>query len=111
MYAIVETGGKQYRVSNNETINVDLITDAEGELLANGEEVVLDRVLMVANEDGSYAIGAPLVEKAIVHAKIVHGIEKGEKVIVFKKKRRQGYKKTIGHRQQHTKLLITSISS
>lgn len=110
MYAVVETGGKQYRVSPKSYVEVDLIKDDAGELLADGLEIELDKVLMLANE-GKYTIGAPHVAGAKVIARVVHGLEKGEKIIVFKKRRRQGYKKTIGHRQQYTQLFIKEIAA
>lgn len=111
MYAVVETGGKQYRVSPGASIKVDLIKTPEGVIIADGEKIELERVLMVANDDQGYSIGAPLVANAKIIARVVSGLEKDSKIIVFKKKRRQGYKKTIGHRAQHTRLLIESISS
>lgn len=111
MYAVVVAGGKQYRVSPGESIKVDLMKNPEGVDFATGDKVEFDQVLMIASDEQAYTIGAPLVKNAKITARVMSGLEKDSKIIVFKKKRRQGYKKTIGHRQQHTRLFIESISS
>ena len=101
MYAVVQTGGKQYRVEEGNTIMVE-------KLLVNaGEEVVLDNVLLVGDED-KVSIGRPKVDGAKVVAQCVKQT-RGPKVIVFKKRSKKGYKKTQGHRQYLTELKITSI--
>jgi ribosomal protein L21 len=103
MYSIVETGGFQYKVSMGDTVRIPLI-DAEV-----GSEMEIKSVLLVAN-GADIKVGTPVVEDALVKAEILsHG--KGEKVIVYKKKRRQGYDRKNGHRQGFTEILITGITS
>ncbi len=100
MYAIVETGGKQYRVSEGETLRVDRV-DAE-----EGAELTLDKVLMVGGEQ--VAVGTPYVQGAAVKARVVrHGRDR--KVIVFKMKRRKNYRRKRGHRQAFTELRILEV--
>jgi len=101
MYAIVRTGGKQYKVEEGQKIVVEKI-EAEP-----GQEVVLEEVLMVSREE-ERIFGKPLVEGAKVIARVVEQ-KKGEKIIVFKKKPKKGYKKKIGHRQLLTVLQIEKI--
>lgn len=101
MYAVVRTGGKQYRVAQNDVIRVERLA---GEA---GEEIVLGDVLMVGGE-GDPRIGSPTVAGASVKATIVDQI-RGDKVIVFKKKRRTTYRHKRGHRQQLSLLRITAI--
>ena len=101
MYAVIVTGGKQYRVSEGETLRVELLTaDADS-------EISFDNVLMVG-EGEQVKIGAPYVSGASVTATVkAHG--KGDKVMIQKFKRRQGYRRLKGHRQPYTELQITSI--
>jgi large subunit ribosomal protein L21 len=102
MYAVVKTGGKQYRVSAVTKIKVEqLPADV-------GSEVTLDQVLMVA-QDGSVKLGTPLVSGAAVTAKVVSQ-GRGDKVRIFKMRRRKHYRKTQGHRQNFTELEITGIA-
>jgi len=103
MYAVIATGGKQYKVSEGDVVRVEkLIGDV-------GSNVEISDVLMVGGE-GDLKVGTPLVEKATVAVKIIEqGKEK--KVLVFKKKRRKGYKKLKGHRQQYTALKIEKIKA
>ncbi len=101
MYAIVDIGGKQFKVSKDEKI---LAPRLEGTV---GSSVELDRVLLVSNK-GKVTVGQPHVPGARVKAEIL-GYERGEKVIVFKKKRRKGYQVKKGHRQGYTSLLIKNI--
>ena len=101
MYAVIKTGGKQYRVSKDDVIRVELL-DAKA-----GSSVTLDHVLLVGSE-GSAIIGAPTVAGASVKATVVEQI-KDDKIIVFKKKRRQNYRRKNGHRQNLTVLKITDI--
>ena len=103
MYAVVETGSKQYRVAAGDTIQVELL-DAEP-----GKEVTLDRVLFVSNE-GKFSVGAPTVDKATVVADVVEHT-RGPKLIAFKMKRRKGYHRTVGHRQELTVLKIKEIKA
>jgi large subunit ribosomal protein L21 len=102
MFAVIKTGGKQYRVANGDKVRVEkLPADV-------GSEVVLDQVLMVG-EGAAVKVGAPLVAGAAVKATVVgHG--KGDKVSIFKLRRRKHYKKSQGHRQQYTEIQITGIS-
>ncbi len=101
MYAVVKTGGKQYRVKVGTTLDVELLdTDV-------GEAVTLDRVLMVADED-DIQIGRPLLQGAKVSATVMeHG--KGPKVVAFKFKPKNRYKRFKGHRQPYTRLRIDAI--
>jgi large subunit ribosomal protein L21 len=102
MFAIVKTGGKQYRVGAGDQIVVERIT---GEV---GSQVALSEVLAIGGEEGS-TIGNPTVVNASVSAKIVQQ-PRGTKVIVFKKKRRKNYRRKNGHRQELTVLRIEGIS-
>jgi len=101
VYAIVQTGGKQYRVSPQDIIRVEKLP---GEL---GDEVVLDQVLMVAAGD-EIQVGQPRVEGVSVVAQIIRQ-GKGKKVLVFKMKRRKGFRRKRGHRQLYTALQIKEI--
>lgn len=101
MYAIVETGGKQYRVAEGDVITVERLNANEG------DEVTLDRVLMVAG-DGGVKVGAPLVEGAKVTATVVD-VGKHPKILVFKYKPKKNYRRRYGHRQPYTRLKITKI--
>ena len=101
MYAVVATGGKQYRVAVGDTIDVERL-DAEP-----GSQVTLDRVLMIGG-DGEVKIGTPLVEGATVLANVA-AQAKSRKVIIFKMRPKKRYRKTQGHRQQITRLTITDI--
>ncbi|MCS6821932.1 MAG: 50S ribosomal protein L21 [Microscillaceae bacterium] len=101
MYAIVEIAGQQFKVENNKYIYTHRL-DAE-----EGAELTFDKVLLIDN-DGSVSVGKPTVAGAKISAKVMKHL-RGEKIIVFKKKRRKGYKKTIGHRQELTKLMIENI--
>lgn|SRR5690606_18946433 len=103
MYAVVRTGGKQYRVAENDVVVVERIA---GEA---GDEVTLGDVLMVAG-DGDVKVGAPLVDGAAVKATLVEQT-RGDKIIVFKKKRRQNYRRKRGHRQDLSVLRITGITA
>ena len=101
-YAVIRTGGKQYRVAQGEKIKVEKLSAEVG------AEIVLDHVLAVGDGEG-VKVGAPLVQGAIVKAKVLsHGLAK--KVQIFKLKRRKHYAKHQGHRQAYTELEITGIS-
>jgi len=103
MYAIVDISGKQFKVTQDQII---FAPKMEGE---EGASLDFDKVLLIDN-DGNVEVGAPTVSGAKVLAKIL-GHVKGDKVIVFKKKRRKGYKVKNGHRQQFTKIQIEGISN
>ncbi len=100
MYAVIETGGKQYRVESNDTIYVEKLEASEG------EEVILDKVLVLGGE--SLKVGAPYVEGAKVTAKVVKN-GKGKKIHVFTYRSKKGSKRALGHRQPYTKLVIEAI--
>lgn len=101
MYAVIKTGGKQYKVAKNDVI---LVEKLPGEA---GAAIELDEVLLVG-DDNSQTVGAPLVDGAHVAATVLEQT-RGEKIIVFKKKRRQNYRRKAGHRQDLTALKITDI--
>jgi len=102
MFAVIKTGGKQYKVAENDVITVERL---EGEA---GATVSLDQVLLVA-EGEKVTVGAPVVAGATVTAEIV-GQARGPKLIVFKKRRRQNSRRKNGHRQDLTVLKITTIA-
>jgi len=104
MYAIIMTGGKQYRVEKGENVIVEKLNEAE-----KGQEVVLDQVLMIADGDKA-TIGKPTIEGASVVAKVI-AQKRLPKVLVFKKKAKNGYKKMQGHRQYVTEIEITDIKA
>jgi len=103
MYAVIRTGGKQYRVSKNDVIRVERLAGEAGETLT------LTEVLMVGGENGT-TIGTPLVDGASVSAEVVEQA-RGPKIIVFKKMRRKDYRRKNGHRQDLTVLRIKEISA
>lgn len=102
MYAVIETGGKQYKVSENDVIKVEKL-DAEV-----GKNIKFDRVLALGSA-GNATIGEPTVKDAVVSAVVLEQ-KKGEKVIIFKKKRRNNYRRKNGHRQQLTVVRILDVS-
>ncbi len=102
MYAVIKTGGKQYRVSAGDVLVVE-------KLIGNpGEAITFNDVLMLGDEAGA-VVGAPVVEGAAVSATLIE-TRKGDKVRIFKKTRRQGYRRTRGHRQHETVLRVTGIN-
>ena len=101
MYAVIKTGGKQYRVSVGEILNFEKIEGNKGDVIS------FDQVLMVS-DDTDVKIGTPIVDGAKVVGEIVRQT-KGPKVTVFKMKRRKGYRKKTGHRQKLTSLRIKEI--
>ncbi|WP_432408924.1 50S ribosomal protein L21 [Wukongibacter sp. M2B1] len=103
MYAIIETGGKQYRVQEGDTLFVEKLEVVAGEI------VNFDKVLVVSNE-GKLSVGSPFVEGAKVEASVVEQ-GKGPKVIVFKYKAKKDYRKKQGHRQPYTKVKIEKINA
>ncbi len=103
MYAVLETGSKQYRVAAGDKLEIERLTTEAG------KSVTFDRVLLV-NKDGKVTVGSPTVSGATVTADVVSHI-RGEKKLTFKKKRRKGYQKTIGHRQELTVVQIKSINA
>ncbi|MBQ7424213.1 MAG: 50S ribosomal protein L21 [Prevotella sp.] len=103
MYAIVEINGQQFKAEKGMKLFVNRIKDAE-----EGKAVEFDKVLLVDN-DGTVTVGTPTVEGAKVEAEVVNPLVKGDKVLVFKKKRRKGYRKLNGHRQQYSQIEIKSV--
>lgn len=103
MYAVLETGSKQYRVAAGDTLEIErLSVDA-------GQPFTFDRVLLV-NREGAVTVGTPTVSGATVEADVVEHI-RGEKKLTFKMKRRKGYHKSIGHRQELTVVKIKEIKA
>lgn len=102
-YAIIETGGKQYRVEQGTRIQVEKLS------FDKGGEIVLDKVLLVATDKG-IQVGKPTVSGAKVVATVT-AQDRGPKILVFKKRSKKTYKKTIGHRQSYTELVVKSISA
>ena len=104
MYAIVEIQGQQFKAEAGKFLYVHYL----GEQVKEGDKVEFDRVLL-AETDGAVKIGAPVVEGAKVVCEVEKPLVKGDKVIVFKKKRRKGYRRKNGHRQYFTKIVIKDI--
>ncbi len=102
MYAIVEIAGQQFKVSKDLKVYVHRLANEEG------SKVSFDKVLLV-DDKGNVTLGAPAIEGASVEAKVLQHL-KGDKVIIFKKKRRKGYKKRNGHRQYLTQIVIEGIT-
>lgn len=103
MYAVIKTGGKQYRVESGEKIRIEQI------LAEIGSEFVIDQVLMIADGD-NISMGKPLVNGATVNATVL-GQGRHDKVRIFKMRRRKHYQKHQGHRQNYTEIQITGISA
>ena len=103
MYAIIETGGKQYRVTSGDVVSLESL---EGDV---GQTVTFEKVLLIGGKsDSQTLIGAPYVAKAALQAEIVEHT-RGEKILTIKYKRRKGYRRTMGHRQELTRVLVTKI--
>ena len=103
MYAIVNTGGKQYRMQPGDTVRVEYLPGDQGDLIE------LDDVRLLSDDDGDVTVGAPTVEGAKVTAEVVQQ-GRGKKVIVFKYKAKTRYRRKNGHRQNFTELRVTDIS-
>ena len=103
MYAIVEIKGLQYKAEAGKYLYVNHLGDVK-----EGEAVTFDKVLLI-DADGDVKVGAPAVEGAQVNAEVMLPLVKGDKVLVFHKKRRKGYRKLNGHRQQFTELTIKQV--
>lgn len=104
MHAVIKTGGKQYIVKQGDVIDIEKISGEPG------EEVNFEEVLLVSADGEDVKVGSPVVESARVEGKIVKQ-KKGDKIVVFKFKRRKGYRKKAGHRQNLTSVEITNISA
>jgi large subunit ribosomal protein L21 len=103
MYVVLETGSKQYRVKSGDTLVVERLN------VEAGQAVTFDKILMV-NNDGDLKIGAPTLDSASIVADVLEH-KRGPKVLSFKKRRRKGYQKTIGHRQEQTVVRIKEINA
>ncbi|MBR4297053.1 MAG: 50S ribosomal protein L21 [Bacteroidaceae bacterium] len=103
MYAIVEINGQQFKVEEGKKLFVNHIQNAE-----SGQAVEFEKVLLVDN-DSQVTVGAPVVEGAKVVCEVIDPLVKGDKVLVFHKKRRKGYRKLNGYRHQYTKLTIKNV--
>ncbi|MBX9916811.1 MAG: 50S ribosomal protein L21 [Nitrosomonas sp.] len=103
MYAVIKTGGKQYRIQVGEKLKVEQLQ------VENGSELVIDQVLMVADDD-KVSVGTPLVSGAKVSATVL-GQGRHDKIRIFKMRRRKHYQKHQGHRQNYTEIQITGISA
>jgi len=101
VYAIVQTGGKQYRVQPGDVLRVERLA---GEV---GDDITLDQVLLVAAED-EFQVGRPLIDGALIRGQILRQ-GRARKILVFKKKRRKDYRRLQGHRQQYTALQVKEI--
>lgn len=104
MFAVIVTGGKQYRVGQGDRLTVERLPGEVGTLVA------LDKVLMIGEAGKAPVIGTPTVAKAAVFAEIL-AQDQGDKVIVFKKRRRKNYRRRVGHRQEQTRLRIVGVSA
>ena len=104
-YAIVEHGGKQYRVSPGD----ELMVERTQPDLKQGDDLVFERVMLVSQGD-AVRVGQPMVDGAVVRSQVVAPV-RGEKIIVFKKKRRKGYKKMQGHRQDYYRVRVEAIEA
>jgi len=104
-YAVVEHGGKQYRVSPGD----ELVVERTEPDLEAGDSLLFERVVMVRQDD-DVRVGKPTVDGALVRGRIVAPV-RGDKVRVFKKKRRKGYKRTLGHRQDYYRVRVESIEA
>ncbi|MCH5242848.1 MAG: 50S ribosomal protein L21 [Muribaculaceae bacterium] len=104
MYAIVEIKGQQFKVEEGKFLYVHHL----GDELKEGDTVEFDKVLLI-DADGDVTVGVPAVEGAKVTCEVLNPLVKGDKVIVFKKKRRKGYRRKNGHRQQFSKVLVKTI--
>ena len=103
MYAVIETGGKQYRVQEGDVITIEKLN------VSAGDDITFDRVLLL-NDGQTVQVGAPIVEAAKVFGSVVEN-GKGEKVIIFKYKAKKDYRKKQGHRQPYTMVKIESLSA
>jgi len=108
MFAVMKTGGKQYRVSPGQSLLVEKMADEKGVSLEDGSDVFFSQVLCVGNTEGVH-IGAPILEGASVKATLVRHV-RGEKLIIFKKNRRHNYRRKNGHRQPLSLIKIVDVT-
>ena len=105
MYAVIKDGSREYKVAEGDVVDVDLKSSLEP-----GDEVEFANVLLVSRDEGDVAVGTPTVDGAKVTATVEAHV-KGDKVIAYKYKRRQGYHRKQGHRQRYTRVRVTGISA
>jgi len=101
MYAVIKTGGKQYKVEEGDTVRIEKLNAQKG------DEITFDDILFIGDEE-EYQLGKPIVDGASVKARVVRQM-RDKKIIVFKMKRRKRYRKTQGHRQDLTEICITKV--
>ena len=104
-YAVVEHGGKQYRMSPGD----ELLVERTQPDLKTGDDLVFERVMLVSQND-AVRVGKPVVDGALVRSRVVASV-RGDKIIVFKKKRRKGYKRKNGHRQDYYRVRVEAIEA
>lgn len=102
MYAVIKTGGKQYRVAEGQRLRVEKLTSKEG------DTVTFDQVLLLGGGEGAAKIGRPMLQGASVTAKVATH-DRGPKLVIFKFRRRKNYRRKTGHRQPFTEVVITGI--
>lgn len=109
MYAIIQEGGGQRRVKQDDLIEADLL---QGGTLEVGSKVTFDKVLLIGSSDGKSVakIGLPFIAGASVTGEVVEALVKGEKIHIYKFRRRKGYRRKTGHRQKYTAIKITAIN-
>lgn len=106
MYAIIEEGGGQRKVTEGQDAIIDLIQNGEAKA---GDSITFDRVLMTGDGEGKTTIGQPYVSGASVTAEVIEPMVKGEKLDIYKFKAKKGYRNKTGHRQKYTQVKITSV--
>lgn len=106
MYAVIQTGGKQFRVAEGDVLRIERVSR---ETLAKGDEITLSEVLAIGKDDGLH-LGRPFVDGATVRAVVVRET-RGPKLIVYKKKKRKGFQRTHGHRQDQVEVRVASIQA
>ena len=104
MYAVIKDGPREYKVAEGDVVEIDLRSE-----LAPGDEFTFEQVLLVSPDEGDVAIGTPTLDGASVTATVEAHV-KGDKVIAYKFKRRQGYHRKRGHRQKYTRVRVTGIT-
>mgnify|MGYP003572542112 CR=1 FL=1 len=104
MYAVIKDGSREYKVAEGDVVDIDLKSE-----LAPGDELTFGDVLLVSKEEGDVTVGTPRVDGASVTATVERHV-KADKVIAYKYKRRQGYHRKQGHRQQYTRVRVTGIT-
>jgi len=114
MYAIIEEGGGQRKVTADQEVLIDLISEGEGDSkkpVEAGKTITFDRVLLASEEGQAAKIGAPYVDGATVTAEVVEPVVMGKKLFIYKFKPKKGYRRKTGHRQRYTKVKITAVNA